>query len=282
MENPIVKLKENISSLTNTQRQVANYIIEHPVDVAFLTVDQLAGKVGTSTTTIMRLAFSLGYSGYSEFQKGLQQNLRSQASPGTRFEVNLKGNTDENLWISNVNHQLENIQQTVDLISNETLDSVINMIMKSKMIYCSSVRSGMPVSYHLTHGLNRLLGNCKMLPADRIEWVDDMISLNSEDLIIAISYPRYSSRLLEFVKHARERKAKVIVITNSYSSPFVKYADIVLPCPSGSLSFHNSIVSSILVADYIINAVAINFPERTKERLSELNEVLTSLDYHVL
>lgn len=79
MENPILKLKDNISQLTETQRRVADYILKNPVDVAFLTVDQLALTVKTSTTTIMRLAFSLGYSGYAEFQKGLQELLRNNA-----------------------------------------------------------------------------------------------------------------------------------------------------------------------------------------------------------
>jgi DNA-binding MurR/RpiR family transcriptional regulator len=75
MENPIVKLQQKIGKLTETQRRVADYIIKHQLEVAFLTVDQLAGEVKTSTTTIMRLAFNLCYSGYTEFQKGLKKKI---------------------------------------------------------------------------------------------------------------------------------------------------------------------------------------------------------------
>jgi len=90
MLNPILQLKSKVSELTESQRKVADYIIKNPVDVAFLTVEQLAGLVGTSTTTIMRLTFKIGYSGYSEFQKGLQEILRNRADPNTRLEANLK------------------------------------------------------------------------------------------------------------------------------------------------------------------------------------------------
>jgi DNA-binding MurR/RpiR family transcriptional regulator len=282
MENVIEHLKENLSSLTNSQRTVANFILENPTEVAFLTVDQLARRVGTSSATIMRLAFNLGYTGYSEFQKELQKNIRGKAAPKTRFEANLLDQGNSNLWTSVINHHIHNIQHILELIPSETLEKVISLLVNSSRIYCTNVRSGMPVSQHLTHGLNRLLGNCHLLPADRIEWVDEVINFGPNDIVIAVSYPRYSTRLINLLEKAKEKGTKIISITDSYSSPLVKYSDIILPCTSSSLSFHNSIVSSIVVADYIISAVAINYPKKTKERLDQLNDILTKLDYHYL
>src|SRR5690606_9390703 len=122
MENPIVKLQQKIGELTETQRRVADYIIKHPLDVAFLTIDQLAGVVKTSTTTIMRLTFNLGYSGYTEFQKGLQENLRNQAAPQMRLEANIKGIEEDDLWGRYAESQISNIQSTIDLISPEALE----------------------------------------------------------------------------------------------------------------------------------------------------------------
>lgn len=280
MENPIALLKEKLPLLTNSQRTVANFILENPLEVNFLTVDQLARKVGTSSATIMRLAFSLGYTGYSEFQKDLQLNLRSQAAPKTRFEANLVDRQETSLWTSVIDHHLKNIQHTLDIISNETLEEVVRTLTESNKIYLTSVRSGLPVIQHLFHGLNRILGNCKMLPADNIEWVDEIINLEKGDLLIAVSYPRYSNRLMSLLEQAKKRGAFVISITDSYTSPLVKHSNIILPCTSNSLSFHNSIVPSIVVSDYIISAVAKKYPTKTKERLEKLNKVLTTLDYH--
>ncbi|MEW9674322.1 MurR/RpiR family transcriptional regulator [Ammoniphilus sp. 3BR4] len=280
MESPIQKLQNKISELTETQRRVADYIIKHPMDVAFLTVDQLAGLVGTSTTTIMRLSFSLGYSGYTEFQKGLQELLRNRAAPQTRLEANLKNLNESDLWIRCAENQINNIQSTVEMISTETLNDTLNMIVSANRIYCTSVRSGLPVAQYLTHGLNRLLGNCDLIIADQADWIDEVIGLTSSDVIIAISFPRYARRVIDFVTKAKENDARVIGITDSYSSPLVPFSDVFLPCSSSSISFHNSTIASMFVADYIISAVAINYPDRTKHRLDKINTILTEIEYH--
>jgi DNA-binding MurR/RpiR family transcriptional regulator len=280
MENPILKLKNKISELTETQKRVADYIIKNPVDVAFLTVDQLAGIVGTSTTTIMRLTFSLNYSGYTEFQKGLQELLRNRAAPQIRLEANLKDLNESDLWIRSAESQLNNIQSTVEMISTESLNKTVEMIVSADRIFCTSVRSGLPVAQHLTFGLNRLLGNCELIVADLSDWVDKGINFTSKDLVIATSFPRYARRIVEFAMAAKDNNAQIISITDSYSSPLVKYSDLVLTCNSSSIAFHNSPIASMLVADYLVSAIAINYPEKTKNRLDEINSILTKMNYH--
>ncbi|MFC0562136.1 MurR/RpiR family transcriptional regulator [Halalkalibacter alkalisediminis] len=280
MDDPILKLKEKILDLTASQRKVADYILKNPMEVAFLTVDQLAGLVGTSTTTIMRLTFSLNYTGYTEFQKGLQELLRNQAAPHTRLEANLKGVSENDLWTRCAENQISNINKTKEIISNDTLMRVLDMVMSSNRVYCTSVKSGLPVAQYLTFGLNRLIGNCELIVADQSDWVDLHLNLDSNDLIIATSFPRYARRIVDFVSQAKERNAKIIAITDSYSSPLIKYSDIVLPCNSGSLAFHNSPIASMVVADYLISAIAINYPDKTKARLDKVNEVLTKINYH--
>lgn len=282
MENPIVKLQQRIGELTETQRKVADYIIKHPLDVAFLTVDQLAGVVKTSTTTIMRLTFNLGYSGYTEFQKGLQENLRNQAAPQTRLEANIKGIKEADLWGRYAESQISNIQSTIDVISNEVLEDTQKAILSANRIICTGVRSGLPVAQYLTHGLNRLFGNTSLFIADLSDWADSMVGLDENDLVIAISFPRYARRIIDLTRTAKNNGVKIISITDSYSSPLASHSDIVLSCNSSSIAFHNSVVSSMFVADYIISALAINYPERTKKRLDKVNAILMDMDYHLL
>ncbi|MDV2885520.1 MurR/RpiR family transcriptional regulator [Alkalihalophilus pseudofirmus] len=280
MNDPILKLTEKITNLTATQRKVADYIIKNPMEVAFLTVDQLAGIVGTSTTTIMRLTFNLNYSGYTEFQKELQELLRNQAAPQTRLEANLKGVTENDLWNRCVDNQISNINKTKEVISSDTLKNVIDLIISSNRIYCTSAKSGLPVGQYLNFGLNRLLGNSELIIADQSDWVDLLLNLDSDDLIIATSFPRYARRIVDLVSYAKDRGVKIITLTDGYSSPLVKYSDIVLPCNPSSLAFHNSPIAAMVVADYIISSIAINYPDKTKERLDNMNNVLTKIQYH--
>ncbi|MEH7224678.1 MurR/RpiR family transcriptional regulator [Bacillus sp. JJ1566] len=282
MVDPIVKLQQKISELTEAQRKVADYIIKHPLDVAFLTVDQLAGVVKTSTTTIMRLTFSLGYSGYAEFQKGLQENLRNQAAPQTRLEANIKGLDENNLWSRYAESQINSLQETLDMISSDLLEQSLDMIASANRIMCTSVRSGLPVAQYLTQGLNRLFGNTQMVVADMSDWIDSVVGMDSNDLLIAVSFPRYARRIIELTEAAKANGLHVIAITDSYSSPLAKNSDLIIPCNSSSIAFHNSVVPSMFVADYLISALAINYPEKTKDRLDKVNSILTGMNYHYL
>ncbi|WP_252312207.1 MurR/RpiR family transcriptional regulator [Sinobaca sp. H24] len=280
MTNPLNDLKNNVSNLTTAQRSIADYILKNSSEAAFLTVNQLANRVNTSTTTIMRLTSNLGYSGYSEFQKGLQQLLRDRTAPPNRLEDNLKNVGSDDLWGKTIDHHLDHIHQVRSQLSKSQLDEVVNQILSSNQIYCTSVRSGLPVGQYLTHGLNRTMGNCKLVLADTVDWVDEVISMQPGDLIIATSFPRYARRIIDFIKAAKLREVKVVAITDSYSAPIVEYADIVLPCDSKSLAFHNSPIAAMVVVDYLINATAMSQSTKTKQRLDEVNNVLTSMNYH--
>lgn len=280
MKDTITILRDNINKLTEAQRKVGNYILRNPSEVAFLTVDQLALKVGTSTTTVMRLANYLGYSGYTELQKGLQTILRNYAAPHSRLESNLQEVNPDNLWISTINHHIEHIQSINQMIPKETIDKALDIILSANRIYCTSVRSGLPVGQYLSLGLNRSMGNCQLIEADSSYWVDEVISFTSNDVVIATSFPRYARGVIDFVKTAKEYGAQVISITDSYSSPIVSYSDITLPCDSSSIAFHNSPIPAMVVADYLVSAVAITNSEEIKDRLDRLNSVLTNINYH--
>lgn len=282
LEDPISRLKRKVTELTDTQQKVADYIIKNPVDVAFLTVDQLAGIVGTSTTTIIRLTYSLGYSGYSEFQRGLQDLIRNRADPNTRLAASLRELEEKDLWLRCMENAVNNIQITASMISKETMETALNMIYSANRIYCTAIRSAIPVAQGLSYGLSRLLDKGDLLVADWGTWTEKVINFTSDDLVIAISFPRYGRKVVEFIKAAKEYGGRVISITDSYFSPLVKYSDLVIPCQVGSVAFHNSILAPMFVVDYLISSVAIRDPESTKKRFEQIDSLLIDMNYHIL
>lgn len=282
LEDPITKLKRKVTELTDAQQKVADYIIKNPVDVAFLTVDQLAGIVGTSTTTIIRLTYSLGYSGYSEFQRGLQDLIRNRADPNTRLTASLRELEEKDLWIRCMENAVSNIQITANMVSKETLETALQMIHAAERIYCTAIRSAIPVAQGLSYGLSRLLGKGDLLVADWGTWTEKVINFTSGDLVIAISFPRYGRKVVEFIKATKEYGGKVISITDSYFSPLVKYSDLVIPCQVSSVAFHNSILAPMFIVDYLISSVAIRDPESTKKRFEKIDSLLIDMNYHIL
>ncbi|MCU0156364.1 MurR/RpiR family transcriptional regulator [Bacillus safensis] len=280
MDDLIHKLQHKVSGLTEAQRRIADYIVQNPMEVAFLTVDKLASKVGTSTATIMRFSAAVGYSGFSELQKELQSNMKHKAAPQTRLEANLKHSNKSKLLHNHVELQFQNIQYALDNITEETFQHIVEKIASSRQVLCTSVRSGRPVGEYLSLGINRLLGNSQYIDADKSDWVDDLVHFQSDDFIIAVSYPRYAKRMKDLLEAAKLYGVEVLLITDSYSSPLTKYAQYVLPCSSASVGSHNSVVSAIFIVDYILSALAINDPDRTKPRLDQINHMLTKMSYH--
>ncbi|MBM7839857.1 DNA-binding MurR/RpiR family transcriptional regulator [Alkalihalobacillus xiaoxiensis] len=280
MKNPIDVLKAEVASLPKSQKLVVDYIIQHYNDVGFMTVEQLAKEVGTSTTTVMRLMNSVGYTGYTEFQKNLHTLLKEEATPQMRLEQNLKQQPYREDWQRHYALQMEQIQKAIQLNSETSLDGAIKQIYSAKRIFCTSVRSGLPVAQYLTHNLNRMLGNSKLTIADSSDWIDDVVGMSKGDLLIAVSYARYGKRLIQYVEQAKKKGVRILAITDNYSSPVVPHADVVVTCPANSIASHNSIVSTIFLVDYMISAIPRDQSEAISKRLKNVGETLQEIDYH--
>lgn len=279
-DNIFIKIKENIKNLSQSERKVANFITKEPTDIMFDTINELSEKVGTSTTTIMRLASKLGYSGYTELQRDIQNFIKDGKAPQSRLASNLQNIEKDNLWTETVNFHATQLQQFSNQLDEQTLDKAINLIENANHICCTCVRSGLPAGHYFSQNINRIKGNCKLIVADTSDWVDEVVSMNAQDVLVAISYPRYAKRINDFVKIAKNKGVKIIVITDTLSSPLVDYADVILPCDSNSLAFHNSPILSLVVIDYLINALAVKETKKNSSRLDDINEILKQIKYH--
>ena len=275
-------LQLKMADLTTSQRKVADYILKNPVESAFLTLDQLAGAVGTSTTTVMRLAFTLSYSGFTEFQKALQDLFRSTISPATRLEANIKNLDSSRLLVKCAEQQAVNIEETIDFLSDDMVSGCLKLIMSARKVYVVGMRTSFGAAYYLYQGLNQIMGNCELLQPGSGHQVEQVMDITDEDLVIVVCLPRYARSVVELVKSVKLlRAAKVVSITDGYASPLAAVSDLVLPCAFNSLAFHNSIAGAVLIADFLITAVAMQDPEKTKERLDRAEDVFQNIHFHV-
>jgi DNA-binding MurR/RpiR family transcriptional regulator len=281
--NPIEVIKNNFNGMTNMQMIIAEYIIKHPVDVSFMTLEKFAGLIDTSTTTIMRLMYHLGYSGYAEFQRNLQAQLRDKMGPPNRLEDNLSKIDQNDIWLQSLEKQLQNIQDTFAIIDKQTLDDIVDAIPNARRICFVAVRGGMAVAVYMNNVLGRMFGNCQILNADAIsDWCSIVSTLDERDLVFVWSFPRYARRVRLFLQAAQERKARVVLTTDSYSCPLAPYSTWLLPCTCGSLGFHNSLLAALMVADCIITATSLRFAEVAYPRLKKANDIMTKDGYSLL
>lgn len=281
-KNALEALEKIMPNLTAAQQQVAVYILKNAVEASFLTLEQISGIVGKSTTTVMRLALNLGYSGYAEFQRDLQELLRNRVAPVTRLEANLKVLERDSLFVKCAEKQISNIHMTLKNLSDDAANSFVEMIMKARKIYIVGVRTTFTAAYYLYQGLNRILDNCELLEIDNGAQYENILNISSEDIVVAFSFPRYARVTIEQVRRIKEKySAKVIVIADGYACPLATVADLTLPCGCGSLAYHNSMSGAILVSDFLLTAITIKDPLNTKRRLEESEDFLKSINYHI-
>lgn len=276
--NLLGRLKQEANQITPAQRQVADYILKNPVDASFMTLEQLSAAVGTSTATVMRLSFRLGYSGYSEFQKDLQELLRDRVAPTTRLEINKKKLEHSSILADCAENQVNNLRAMMGFLTQETIDKCLDLMLGAANIYIVSMRSSFAIAYYLHQALNQILGNCELLRADSGDNVDDILNIGPDDLVIGITMPRYSRPTVETLRVIKGFGPKIVAITDGYKSPLAPLADVVLPCAVRSLAFHNSIAGPIFLVDFLITSIAMKEPARTKSRLEAAEPIIKHLN----
>ncbi|SFM15240.1 MurR/RpiR family transcriptional regulator [Pelosinus propionicus] len=278
--NILQKIQSSTNDLTKTQLQVSEYIQDNLVEASFQTLDQIAASIGTSTTTVMRFAFSLGFSGYSELQKELQNYIRSKLTPESRLAKNLETINEASLKLKCAEKQINNIKNTQENLSEEAIQESIRLIKKAKTIYILGARTSFTISYFLYQSLAQQLDNCELLSPVGHD-VDRILNINAADLMIVISLPRYAKSTIEMVKAIRTlRNPSIISITDGFTAPLVPYSDIVLPCEYDSLSYHNSMSAPLYIADLLVTELSQTAKSKAAKRLVDAEELMKLLDYH--
>ena len=275
-------LEQKMDALTSAQRKVADYILKNPTEVAFMTIEQLSGLIGVSVASVMRLAYSLGYNGYAQFQKDLQEILRNRVAPPTRLEANVKKMGKSKLLVKCAELQINNIRKTVEFLSDEAIENAFSLISGATRIYVIGVRGSRVVAEYLHQGLNRLGIDCELLLPDSGRLHAVLTKISPTDLVIAISLPRYARRTVEVVRVAKQRGSRVLSIIDGYSSPIALLSDVFLPCAYESLAFQHSEIGAMFVADFLITGMATRNAKQTKLWLDELEKVVSAFDANVI
>ncbi len=270
MNNLLTHISENFSSLSKGHKKIASYVTENTDKAAFMTAGKLAAAVGTSEATVIRFVSKLGFSGYAEFQKKMQEVLRGKLNNLQRMEVAFEriGNSD---LLRNVMHSdVENIKQTLEHINKEEFDKVADVIANAKNIYILGVRSSSALASFLGYYLALFFDNVHLVNANAAsEIFEQIMRIGPDDAIIVISYPRYSSRSVKAAEFAKDKGSKVIAFTDSMSSPIVKYSTHSLIAKSEMAYFVDSFVAPFSLANALIVSLG----------LKKRNEVYKNFEY---
>ena len=267
-------ISEKMPDFSKGQKKIASYISEHYDRAAYLTAAKLGELVGVSESTVVRFATELGFEGYPEFQTALQKIVHNKLTSFQRIEVtnSLIGNNDilEKVLLSDA----DKIRRTLEEIDRSSFEAAVEAIVNAKCIYIIGVRSSSSLASFLNFNFRMIFDQVRFIQTmSSSDIFEQIMQIGEGDVLFAISFPRYSKRIINAVEYAKGKGANVVALTDSNASPIAAYANEVLTARSDMISFVDSLVAPLSIINAIVMAVSRRKEKEVTERLRVLEEV---------
>ena len=280
-KNELLKMiDERYHKFSKGQKKLADFIREDYDKAAFLTAAKMGGEVGVSESTVVRFATALGYDGYPEFQKALGELVRMKLNSIQRMEVTYGRISQGEILTSVLHSDIEKIKLTMEAIDHEAFEMAVDTILKAKRIYVIGIRSCSPLASFLSFYLNLICENVTAVNTNSSsEIFEQLIRVSEDDVVIGISFPRYSMRTLKALEFASNRKATVITLTDSVHSPMTLYSSCNLIARSDMASIVDSLVAPMSLINALIVSICLKNSEQVVENIEKINAFVDNFEY---
>jgi Transcriptional regulators len=268
------RINERYSALSKGQKMIAAYITDYYDKAVFLTAAKLGEEVGVSESTVVRFAMQLGYKGYPQFQQALAELVRVKLDSVQQME-NVYGRISQSEILTTVlTSDAKRIQETLEMIDEHAFDMAGDAMLKAKHIYVIGIRSCAPLAEFLVFYLNMMFDNVRLVHTNSSsELFEQMMYIGRDDVIIGISFPRYSMRVLKAMEFANNRNARVITLTDSVHSPMNLYSSCNLVAQSDMSSIVDSLAAPLSVINALIMAICMKRQKKVVRNLEMIEQL---------
>ena len=274
-------LQEKGPTFSKGQKRIAQYITEAYDKAAFMTANRLGKTVGVSESTVVRFAVDLGFDGYPSMQKAMREMVLNRLTAVQRIEVANNRFGDQDVVSMVLHSDMEKLRQTSETISREEFQAAVNAILKAKRVFILGVRSVAPLANFLGYYMNYMFTNVHVLTGSgSVEMFEKIVGVTSEDVVIAFSFPRYSSSTTKGAQYCRSAGATVIGITDSKLSPLGCNSDHVLLAKSDMVSLVDSLVAPLSIVNALIVAVASRKEKEVSQTFANLERIWDAYDVY--
>lgn len=265
-------ISERVKTASKGHRKIAEYILSHYDSAEYLTASKLGECVGVSESTVVRFAYELGFSGYPEFQKCLREAARNKLTAVQRMEQSRL--EYESVFKKVLRSDIENIRMTLEETEESAFDAAVEAITNAEHIYILGVRSSAALSSFMGYYFQLMRPNVVVLRnGSRSEIFEQLMRLGEKDLLIGISFPRYSKQTVQALRYAKDMLANTLAITDSMDSPIAENAENVLLARSDMVSFVDSLVAPMSLINALIAAVSIKNHDAVEKSFLSLEEI---------
>ena len=267
-------IENEMSGFSKGQKRIASYILENYDKAAFMTASKLGKLVGVSESTVVRFASVLGYDGYPSMQRALQEMIRSRLTSTQRIQQAGELLDQQDVLGAVLNSDMENLREMEAQADRREFDEVVERIRKARHIYILGVRSSSFVAGYLNFYMHLMFENVTLVQTNAAgEILEQLFRIGPEDVLLAISFPRYSKVTINTVQFARDRGAAIIAVTDNDLSPIYQMADAALLAPCEMISFVDSMVAPVSILNALLVALANRMGTDVSATFAELEDI---------
>ena len=270
----LASIQSNMSTFSKGQKLIANFILESYDKAAFMTASKLGKTVNVSESTVVRFAAELGYDGYPAMQKALQEMIRNKLTSIQRIEVSNDRIGDHDILSMVMQADMEKIRLTMEETNREAFTASVDAIVSARRIYIMGIRSASAITSFLGFYFNLIFDNVVVVHTSAAsELFEQLLRVGEGDVVIGVSFPRYSRRTVRAMEFARKQGATVLAVTDSEASPLAAIADHALLAKSDMASFVDSLVAPLSLINALIVAVGRKKNDDLSETFGKLEKI---------
>ena len=254
--------KEDIVKAAQGSRvnhMIGRYLLEHEDETLFLTAQGLANKAGVSQGSVTRFCAALGYAGYGEFQKKMQQSRNGEQATAVERLQYLKDIDQSDIDI--IESEKAGMDRLYDVIRSEDYQYLIGRLISAERVYLVSARLSATVQQYLFYGLSKLRDQVTLLQRSTVLWDTIDYADPAGALVLAVSFPRYSAELIDKLSHLERNGYEIFSITDGPLSPAAQRSAHSLMAPLTRRSIFDVYSTPVLLFNLILKDVAAGIPD---------------------
>ena len=269
-----IKIKNLYPKMSKGHRKIADYILENYDKASFMTALKLGETAGVSESTAVRFAYELGFEGYPEFQQELSETTKRKLTFVQRMDLAEHKHKHTDILEQITSMDIESIKNTVSITSKEDFKTISNIIANAEKVYIIGSRSAEPLAMFLGYYLGFMIDGVRQVQNSGIaDVLQQVLQINPKDVIIGISFPRYSTQTLKALQYASDKQAKVIAITDSHSSPIAKISDYTMLAKYNMNSFVDSLAGPLSLINALLVSISLIKKDDIAQRFSKLEKI---------
>ncbi|EQK40886.1 MULTISPECIES: MurR/RpiR family transcriptional regulator [Peptostreptococcaceae] len=266
-------IQKQYPRLSKGQKLIAQYLISSYDKVAFMTASKLGEEVGVSESTVVRFANALGFSGYPKLQDALQELIKNKLTTVQRVEMNQEYSDDCKILSKVLKSDIDNIKDTLENLDERMFQQASDKLLNARKIYILGMRSSFSIAQYLGFYLDIILDNVHIIRMDMGDAFEQVVRITEEDVVVAISFPRYSKKSYQVVDYARSKGAHIISMTDSLFAPIATVADTTLLVKSNMASFVDSLVPALSLSNALVVSIGMKEKDDIKEYFDDLEKI---------